>query len=120
MSSRPVLACANRPGWTTTSATSCSAAMRSRPMGCSASASPNEWRDAMTRVLIADGQVIDGSGAAAYRADVLVEDDRIVDIRPGIERGDADVVLDASDRVVAPGFVDLHTHFDAQVFFDPM
>jgi len=74
----------------------------------------------MTRVLIADGQVLDGSGGPAVRADVLVEDDRIAEIRPGIDRGDADLVLDASDRVVAPGFVDLHTHFDAQVFFDPM
>jgi N-acyl-D-amino-acid deacylase len=74
----------------------------------------------MTRVLIADGQVLDGSGAAGFAADVLVEDDRIVDIRPGIDRGEADLLLDASDRVVAPGFVDLHTHFDAQVFFDPM
>jgi N-acyl-D-aspartate/D-glutamate deacylase len=74
----------------------------------------------MTRVLIANGQVLDGSGGAAVTADVLVEGDRIGDIRPGIDRDDADLVLDASDRIVAPGFVDLHTHFDAQVFFDPM
>src|SRR4051812_38646694 len=107
--------------------------MRSGPTVSIASESANDRRDAMTRVLIADGRGLDGSGGAAarghglvgsggpaVRADVLVEDDRIAHIRPGIDHGDADLVLDASDRIVAPGFVDLHTHFDAQVFFDPM
>ena len=72
----------------------------------------------MSRVLIADGQVVDGSGGPAVHADVLVENDRIVDIRPGIDRGEADLLLDAGDRIVAPGFVDLHTHLDGNITFE--
>lgn len=74
----------------------------------------------MARTLIRGGLVIDGSGNKPFHSDVLVEDDRIIDIRPGIPEGNGDLLLDASDRAVAPGFVDIHTHLDAQVFFDPM
>jgi N-acyl-D-aspartate/D-glutamate deacylase len=72
----------------------------------------------MSTTLIAGGQVIDGTGQERFRADVLVSGDRIVRIAPDISRKEADQVLDAGGRVVAPGFIDIHSHYDAQVFWD--
>ena len=66
--------------------------------------------------VIRGGSVVDGTGAPARRADVAVRDGRIEDIGPDL-RGDTEI--DASGRIVAPGFIDIHTHYDAQVFWDP-
>jgi N-acyl-D-aspartate/D-glutamate deacylase len=70
----------------------------------------------MLDVAIRGGVVVDGTGAAARRADVAIEGDRIVAI--GTVAGEATRTIDASGKVVAPGFVDIHTHYDAQVFWD--
>jgi N-acyl-D-aspartate/D-glutamate deacylase len=69
-------------------------------------------------VVIKDGLVFDGTGAPRVRADVAISDGRISAIGR-IDAADADSVVDARDMHVAPGFVDLHTHYDAQVFWDP-
>src|SRR5690242_5509680 len=69
-----------------------------------------------TDVVIRGGTVVDGSGAEPRRADVAVSDGRITAIGADL-RGDRE--LDADGCVVAPGFVDIHTHYDAQVFWDP-
>jgi N-acyl-D-aspartate/D-glutamate deacylase len=70
----------------------------------------------MTELVIKGGTVVDGSGAPGRRADVAIDGDRIVGIGDRLE-GDRE--LDASGCVVAPGFIDIHTHYDAQVFWDP-
>ena len=67
-------------------------------------------------IVIAGGTVIDGSGDPGYKADIAITDGVITAIGQGL---DAARTLDASDPVVAPGFIDIHTHYDAQVFWDP-
>jgi len=69
-------------------------------------------------LLIKNGWVVDGSGRPRYRADVGVRGGRIAAI--GRIRESAREVLDAEGQVVSPGFVDGHTHMDAQVFWDPL
>ncbi len=67
-------------------------------------------------VVIRGGTLVDGSGAPGRPADVAVRDGRIAAIGPGLS---GTTELDASAQVVAPGFIDIHTHYDAQVFWDP-
>jgi N-acyl-D-aspartate/D-glutamate deacylase len=68
-------------------------------------------------VVIRNGRVVDGSGFGSYRADVGIVDGVIARVGRIRERGGQDV--DAEGRVVTPGFIDGHTHLDAQVFWDP-
>ncbi|ELP63238.1 N-acyl-D-amino-acid deacylase family protein [Streptomyces turgidiscabies] len=68
--------------------------------------------------LIAGVTVVDGTGAPAYVADVGIRDGRIAAIGSRITE-DARTTEDASGLVLAPGFVDPHTHYDAQLFWDP-
>ncbi|HEY2107607.1 MAG TPA: amidohydrolase family protein [Candidatus Binataceae bacterium] len=68
-------------------------------------------------LLIKNGTVVDGTGAPRYLADVAIAGSRIAAI--GKVSGSARKVIDASDLIVAPGFVDPHTHYDAQICWDP-
>jgi N-acyl-D-aspartate/D-glutamate deacylase len=67
-------------------------------------------------VVIRGGTVVDGTGAPGIAADVAIAGGRITEIGPRLT-GTRE--LDASGCVVAPGFIDIHTHYDAQVFWDP-
>lgn len=67
-------------------------------------------------LVITGGTVLDGSGAPGVVADVAVRDGRIAAI--GTISGPATQTIDARGRVVAPGFIDIHTHYDAQILWD--
>ena len=66
--------------------------------------------------VIRGGTVIDGSGTPGISADVLISGGKIIEIGHNLV---GDRVLDATGCVVAPGFIDIHTHYDAQIFWDP-
>ncbi|MGJ3627294.1 amidohydrolase family protein [Sphingomonas sp. MMS24-JH45] len=70
----------------------------------------------MYDLLIKNGIIVDGTGAARFRGDVGVTDGRIVAI--GDAAGAAREAIDADGCIVTPGFVDIHTHYDGQVSWD--
>ncbi len=69
-------------------------------------------------LIIKNGKIIDGSGIPGFRGDVAISGGRIVGV--GLVTGDARRVLNADGLVVAPGIIDNHTHYDAQVTWDPL
>jgi N-acyl-D-amino-acid deacylase len=69
-------------------------------------------------IVIKNGTVIDGTGAFRRRADVAIQDGRVAEIGKVTEG--AARMIDASDLIVSPGFVDPHTHYDAQICWDPL
>ncbi len=72
-------------------------------------------------VIIRGGMIIDGQRTPRYRGDIGIKDGRVQAITGigGLDRKSAAREIDADGLVVAPGFVDLHTHYDAQIFWDP-
>src|SRR5580765_6854349 len=71
----------------------------------------------MHDLVIKGGTVVDGTGAPARTADVAIDDGRITEV--GTVEGVARRVIDADGALVTPGFVDIHTHYDGQVTWDP-
>jgi adenine deaminase len=79
----------------------------------------NEEEDTVSYdIVIKNGLVVDGSGGAPYRADVAIHGDRIAAV--GKITDLATRTIDAEGHIVTPGFVDIHTHLDAQISWDPM
>lgn len=70
-------------------------------------------------LIIRNGTLVDGAGAAARRADVAVKGDRIVAVEERIDSKGARGI-DATGCIVTPGFVDVHTHLDAQLAWDAL
>lgn len=71
----------------------------------------------MHDLIIRNGKVYDGTGAAPFDADIAIDGDRITAIGKIAESGKQEI--DASGKIVTPGFVDIHTHYDGQVTWDP-
>ncbi len=71
----------------------------------------------MYDVIIRGGQIVDGTGAARRRADIGITAERITAVGDLADDA-ATQIIDATDRIVGPGFIDVHTHVDAQVFWD--
>ncbi len=69
-------------------------------------------------LVIRNGKVVDGTGAEAVDADVAIDGDRIMTLGPVDGRGRREI--DADGQLVTPGFVDIHTHLDAQLAWDPI
>ena len=72
----------------------------------------------MFDVVIRGGTLIDGTGTTGFSADLAIQGDTIVAIGNSIE-AEAHESVDATDKVVAPGFIDLHSHADMSFFIDP-
>ncbi len=73
----------------------------------------------MADLIIRNGTVVDGTGAPGSVADVAVTDGVITEVGPGLD-GSGTREIDADGLLVTPGFVDIHTHFDGQVTWDPL
>lgn len=71
---------------------------------------------AQADILISNGLIVDGSGGAPFKGDVAIADGRIVAV--GSFSGNATTTIDAAGRAVAPGFIDIHTHYDPQLCWD--
>ena len=69
-------------------------------------------------LLVKNGRIVDGSGMPAFMGDVAVRHGKIVEV--GKLSGQATRTIDAAGLVVAPGFIDNHCHYDAQVLWDPL
>jgi N-acyl-D-aspartate/D-glutamate deacylase len=74
---------------------------------------------AMHDLIVRGGTVVDGTGAPAGPADVAVDAGRITAVG-ALDGAEAAQIFDATDRLVTPGFVDVHTHYDGQVTWDPL
>jgi N-acyl-D-amino-acid deacylase len=70
-------------------------------------------------LLLKGGTIIDGIQTPRFRGDIAVKDGKIVEIGGNISRHLAETVIDAQEKIVAPGVIDLHTHYDSQIFWDP-
>jgi len=69
-------------------------------------------------ILVRGGTVIDGTMIPRFRADIGIKDGKVAKI--GTRRkASADRIIDAGDNIVAPGYIDIHTHYDAQILWDP-
>ncbi|HTG26429.1 MAG TPA: amidohydrolase family protein, partial [Reyranella sp.] len=71
----------------------------------------------MFDLVIRNGTVLDGSGAPRRIADIAVQDGKIAAV--GSRLGTGKREIDAAGLIVAPGFVDIHTHYDGQATWDP-
>src|SRR5215469_12256815 len=76
------------------------------------------WKDLMHDLIIKNGTIIDGTGREKFAGDIAVDGERIVEV--GEVNGAARREIDAKGMLVAPGWVDIHTHYDGQASWDPL
>ncbi|MDX1580371.1 MAG: D-aminoacylase, partial [Alphaproteobacteria bacterium] len=66
-------------------------------------------------LVLRNGTIVDGTGQPAFKGDVLIKDGRIAAVGTVEETGEREI--DVEGATIAPGFIDVHTHFDAQAFW---
>ena len=71
----------------------------------------------MFDLIIKNGLIYDGKGSEPFKADLAISKEKIVEI--GVIDAKAKEIIDAEGKIVTPGFVDIHTHYDGQVTWDP-
>src|SRR3569833_3216397 len=76
------------------------------------------WRTPMHDLIIRGGTIVDGTGAAPFQGDIAIDGDRISAV--GQVTGQARREIDATGKIVTPGWVDIHTHYDGQASWDPL
>ena len=69
-------------------------------------------------LVIRNGQIVDGSGNSSFMGDVAIDNDLITEVGTVESTGHREI--DADGSLVTPGFIDLHTHLDAQIGWDPL
>lgn len=74
----------------------------------------------MGDLLITGGLLVDGTGVPGIVSDLRVRGGRITELGQGLVPGEGERVIDADGAIVAPGFIDSHTHFDATIYWDPL
>ena len=72
----------------------------------------------MSKTLIRNGTVVDGTGAAGFAADVRVHNGVIAEVAPGLTPAADETIVDATGCIVSPGFIESHTHFDGAMWWD--
>lgn len=71
-------------------------------------------------LIITNGRIVDGTGNSWYRADIAIKGDRITEIKKGLTKDYPSVkVIDAANKIVAPGFIDVHGHIEGSIFERP-
>lgn len=75
--------------------------------------------DSSSSILIRNGRVFDGAGSPSVIADVLIRDDRVSAVGIDLDAPEGTVVVDATGKWVTPGFIDMHTHYDAEIELAP-
>lgn len=71
------------------------------------------------RTLIQNGWIVDGTGSPRHKGDIVIENDRIDAVGGAVRDGEFDLVIDAEGLIVAPGFIDTHSHSDLEVMVNP-
>ena len=77
-----------------------------------------KFRSKVSKLLIKNGRIVDGTGTAAYLADIAIENGKIESIGTALGTN-FDCVIDATDMVVCPGFIDIHSHTDITITENP-
>ena len=73
----------------------------------------------MLDLIVRNGLIVDGTGLPGYRGDLGIANGKLVSVGRSLADAQAGRIIDAAGKVVAPGFIDPHTHYDAQICFDP-